>query len=350
MINSNAFVSVRDGNNNEIERLPALEVPLDYPNMSWRADPATAITSDGCIFSAIEKRLFTSSNGGYNWSWLPIEFENFNYVQGFGVLNNDTLLLLYREESKGMAIARSTDSGKNWTRGTSLNIDPYKGEAGADANKFCQLPDGSVIVTVSLKEDHVYHSTNGGQTWDERNILLEDSFESNFLSLGENNVLAVIRRQRLENNEPPGAWQKTGSDGQLINKVLFLANSNDGGRTWTNERQLTKLHGDCPGELIRLSDGRIVVLYCHRYPYGHGNTTALVSNDNGITWSQERYIVSIGSGYSGSVVLADDTIVTVCGNTQLNELAPDSGRFTTNGIGHNAEPWQAHSVRWRLPG
>ena len=92
-----------------------------------------------------------------------------------------------------------------------------------------------------------------------------------------------------------------------------------------------------PGELVQLSDGRIVLLHTNRYPYPEGNLRARVSSDEGATWSDEYYVVTDGAGYSGSVVLDDDTIVTVAGNTQLLPT------------GQEAEPWGMHTVRWRLP-
>ena len=97
------------------------------------------------------------------------------------------------------------------------------------------------------------------------------------MSLGGTNVLVAIRRQRVDADDASRSWQQLGPDGKPINKVLFLTNSTDGGRTWINERPMTFFGGDCLGELVRLSDGRIIVLYTHRYPYGHGNITAQVS-------------------------------------------------------------------------
>ena len=369
---SNAFVSVRGEDNLEVGRLPAEEVPLDYPDMPWRADPATGRTSDGRLFSAMFERLFISDDEGRAWRPRPIRFDGFGGCSGFGVQTDDTLLLLYNTPAseqgvRGIAVARSADGSESWEPGEPLDTSSYTGPPDTDGNKFCALPDGTVIVAVCLRNgtgitdydgtelppeqqsirDFVYRSTDGGETWGDRALLVEDSSESNFLSLGGSRVMAAIRRQRVVGpGDPPQSWQRAGANEPPINKVLFLADSDDGGRTWTDVRQLTKLPGDCPGELVRLSDGRIVAIYSHRYPYGHGDTSALVSNDEGKSWSKERYIVSIGSGYSGSVVLEDDTIVTVCGNTQLNDIVA----VGVNVQNSNAEPWRAHAVRWRLPG
>jgi hypothetical protein len=91
--------------------------------------------------------------------------------------------------------------------------------------------------------------------------------------------------------------------------------------------------------LIQLSDGRVVLLWCHRYPYPEGNIRAKVSHDEGRTWEPRIYFVSHGAGYPASLVLEDDVILTLCGNSvlQADGFAPENGR------------WTAHAVRWRLP-
>ena len=250
-----------------------------------------------------------------------------------------------------MAVARSTDRGATWDPGAPLDKAPYTGAPGADGNKFCALPDGTVIVAVTLRNgdgvrdhagsdlpleergiyDYIYRSTDGGSTWGDRTLIVDHSSEASFLSLGGNRLLAAIRRQRWFSypDDPPDFWKQTGGDPSMVYKHLFLADSDDGGRTWTNLRQWTKVIGHCPGELVRVSDGRIVLLHTNRYPYPEGNLRARVSSDEGATWSDEYYIVSDGAGYSGSLVLEDDTIVTVVGNTPT---APD--RRPGRALGH----------------
>ena len=95
--------------------------------------------------------------------------------------------------------------------------------------------------------------------------------------------------------------------------------------------------GDAHGHLVELSDGTVVLVHDHRYPYIDSGVWARVSHDQGKTWNQRVYQLSRGAGYGASVVLEDDTIVTVCGNTPLNET------------GQPLIPWRAQSVRWRLP-
>ena len=365
------YVMVVDPDGVEIGRLPAEDVPIDYPGMGWRADPATGAGSDGRLYTAVYGRLYTSVDRGRSWNGRLIEFDGFTASSGFGVLPDDTLVLLYGmpPDERGVhdfAVARSTDTGATWEPGAPLERSPYTGSAGADGQKFCVLADGTAIVAVDLRNgdavlnhdgtelpvekkgmhDQVYRSTDGGLTWGDRTPIMPDSSESNFLAMGGDRVLAAIRVQRSypRPDDPPELWKQTGGSPKMVYKHIFLADSDDGGRTWQDFRQWTKKVGDCPGELVRVSDGRIVLIHCSRYPNERGHVRARVSADEGRTWSAESYIVSVGSGYSGSIVLDDDTIVTVCGNTRLkpatrNYISPNA----------NAEPWKMHAVRWRLP-
>ncbi len=363
-VGSNAFVAVLNEHDKEIDRIPASHVQLNYPDMPWRADPTIGQSSGGILFAAMFKRLFTSEDSGYSWMSMPINIACLESCKGFGIRSDDTLLLLYSASASEprknyISVARSIDFGETWEAGEPIDISPFTGIPGADGNNICTLPDGTDIVAIShrygdgirdnqgvelpLDEkggiDFVYRSTDGGRTWGGRTAIAKYTGESRFLSLGEDRVLAAIRRQRwfLSSQDPPELWEQTGGGQDIINKQLYLANSYDGGRTWKDMRQLTTANGDCPGELVRLSDNRIVVLYYNRYPYVPGYTIARVSGDGGVTWSVERYVVSTGSGYSSSTVLEDDSIVTVCGNTLLDHQ------------GVNTEPWKANSVKWSLP-
>ena len=206
-----AFVRVYDADGREIDRIAAEHVPMEYPADAWRADPATALAPDGRLFAAASGRLYSSRDGGRSWEWRPISFDGMESVQGFGVLPDGTLLLLYgtasnRNPGPGIAVAHSTDWGASWEPGEPFDISPYTGSPGSDGNKICVLPDGTAIVAACLRNgngindhdgtelpldqqgihDYVYRSTDGGKTWGDRTLLARDSAESNFLSLGGN--------------------------------------------------------------------------------------------------------------------------------------------------------------------
>ena len=121
----------------------------------------------------------------------------------------------------------------------------------------------------------------------------------------------------------------------------FLPILRSDGRTWINFRPVRRTPdggsdlalGECHGELSQLSDGTLVLTHDHRYPYEQQQVLARVSHDEGHTWTPEVYNLTrpggsvlgshekgIGGGYASSVVLEDDTIVTMDGHGCMRPL------------------------------
>ena len=165
----------------------------------------------------------------------------------------------------------------------------------------------------------------GGRTWGDRTPLPDWSFETTLLRLHSGKLIAAIRYQPLIDLDTPLA---------KFGKRVFLADSEDDGRTWINFRPVRRTPdgesdlalGECHGELSQLSNGTLVLTYDHRYPYEQQQVLARVSHDEGGTWTPEIYNLTrpggsvlgshekgVGSGYASSVVLEDDTIVTMTG-------------------------------------
>ena len=125
-------------------------------------------------------------------------------------------------------------------------------------------------------------------------------------------------------------------------KHHFLINSDDGGLTWYGLRPLTTVYGQTYGFPVSLSDGTVVVIHDARYPRHLDVARAMVSRDEGETWQDEVYYMYYGKGstsYSRSVVLRDQTILTLAG-TSTN---PESKSSWDAAIGHS----QMTAIRWR---
>ena len=76
------------------------------------------------------------------------------------------------------------------------------------------------------------------------------------------------------------------------------------------------MYGQTYGAPAALGDGTVAVVHDTRYGPGHPGSRALISRDEGATWRDEVYCLdrtTFTGGYSQSVVLDDDTLLTVAG-------------------------------------
>jgi len=104
-------------------------------------------------------------------------------------------------------------------------------------------------------------------------------------------------------------------------------------------QQLTTVFGQTFGYPVAQSDGTVVVIHDTRYGPGPAGNRAMISRDEGATWLDEVYYLDytrfVGS-YSASVVLPDDTILTIAGSSQAGnswELVKDETDL--------------HAIRWK---
>jgi len=133
-------------------------------------------------------------------------------------------------------------------------------------------------------------------------------------------LLAVIRYQRpLLPEDESDILEQTGASvfsSKFPYKHVFLADSVDGGVTWSNPRQLTTVFGQCYGSAVGLSDNRVVVVNDHRYPRELSSGRAMVSRDGGQTWADEVYYLCHGNaaGYAQTITLNGEEMLTLVGS------------------------------------
>ena len=277
----------------------------------------------------------------------------------FGVLRDGTLLWAFEEnpsapvvgeETRDCHVIRSENRGDTWEGPVTIDRQGFPC-AGNNSNPMTELPDGTVLWSVrlgltsaeiarkrtepsveasSVAGSYVFRSTDRGRTWGDVTPLPDWCWENSLLRLSSGRLVAALRYQPLADVDTQ--WSKH-------RKTVFFADSQDDGRTWQDFRPLRLtadgpselVDGECHPDLSKLSDGTLVVTYDHRYPYELGQVLARVSHDQGQTWSAEVYNLTrpagpslgpsrlgsstrgYGSGYSFSVVLEDDTIVTMTG-------------------------------------
>jgi sialidase-1 len=148
-----------------------------------------------------------------------------------------------------------------------------------------------------------------------------DFHEPHVVELSSGRLIGLIR------------YQHGGPDRGYDGFSLFQSESDDGGETWTQARELG-IYGS-PPHVIRHSSGALVCVYGNRRdPFGE---RAMISRDDGVTWDTD-WIISDGPamdlGYPASVELPDGRIMTV-----YYQFADESHKNTS-----------VLSTVWELPG
>ncbi|MDP6058446.1 MAG: sialidase family protein [Pirellulaceae bacterium] len=254
--------------------------------------------------------------------------------------------------------------GKTWkVRPMNADLGENRYIYGYNADMI-QLKDGTVLLTGDFRisqdsmhddvtgellpirfrgtQPSVVRSTDGGLNWGERSPIVLYGGEAHLFELPSGKLLAASRYQR--DHRRPGdpakpfehkimngfrpqfrSEESKNPHSEATNRVknIYLSESFDGGRTWVNERRVTSFL-QCPGDLVLLPDGTLVLTFLHRYPddVAHTGIRAIVSDDEGATWRDGTYIISqgygedidSGSSYPTSISMPDGTIITVCGN------------------------------------
>ena len=202
----------------------------------------------------------------------------------------------------------------------------------------------------------MYRSTDGGSTWEGPFKVRNSLSEGGITALPSGRLLATVRHQRgLRPTDPLDLADQVakygGSHGRQalwsqVYKHVFLMDSDDGGKTWTNFRMLTTALGQCYGFPVSLGGGTVVVIHTSPYGYAVGrpgrvvkppkispqqelfspgvpSARAVISHDEGRTWEDEAYYVYFGpmSGYNQSVLLKDGTILTVAALDDKEKVA-----------------------------
>lgn len=325
-------------------------------------------------------RIVRSVDGGHTWQvagmppLVPIQREGLKHLvtrlEGCGMTADGTLLaqisaqyndgrpyegLIDSTYHVDLFVSRSTDGGRSWEPRVRLNAAPHE-NSGGHSTRFFALPDGRIGLSMTAfyqpgtgepmpveemyERTFIWSSSDDGRTWQRsaRPICLYGA-EPDFLILQSGRLLATIRWQRhklphdmpdlatphaMRHDKPP--YTKSKAVGKyFVGRFTAVLHSDDGGATWTEPRIVTGMD-EQTGCLVQLSDGAVVLVFGHKTD-GLGQRFML-SYDQGATWSRRIYQLHWGGQYASSVVLADDTIVTVI---------------------RHAETRQLQALRWRAP-
>lgn len=327
-------------------------------------------TRDGTLYAAfstegpgLESILLSSSDEGRTWCQKRLDWWQF-FDHNLARDSVRWLFFDYRWMLRSDSFGILRDGGKSWQGPVRITKSPFPSIGGC-SNRMTELPDGTVLwlqrlgatsaeqrkirqaaeeslqpwTAVPYTATYVLRSTDGGRSWGERTPLPDWSAEPTLLRLHSGRLIAAIRYQ-------PAFWSAELLDRQLRDrpslheqglhpsKRVYLADSDDDGLTWINFRPVSRTPqgptdlalGQAHGELSQLSDGTLILTTDHRYPREEAQVLARISHDEGRTWSAKVYhltrpgftvlgssIKGYGTGYASSVVLEDDTIVTMTG-------------------------------------
>jgi BNR repeat protein len=337
------------------------------------ADPFIADNGAGEIYAttATAITMMKSADGGLTWQSFKLELSPplqppdpalmaQGCIQAFAILRDGTFLLAY-QVGPNMHVARSSNGGETWNKSATISPPHYEFAGGVTHGAFLELPDGTVLLPVSLysvsglsddvgaSELSLFRSSDGGRTWGNRTRVCFFAWESSLLRLPSGRLLIAVRSQRGEGSIlPTDTPELSRMAEQGYPKQVYLADSDNAGRTWKNWRKATVGVFDAPGELVRMPDGRLVLLYAHRAPDPPPcGTWAMVSSDGGLTWNVDQFVVNsvcehrpFDWGYSATLVMPDQSLLTLSGCR---------GEGWPNKPGLNQRnPGAIFAVRWRV--
>ena len=360
----------------KLSRVPAEKTLLPHDPKGHPNGISAAMAADGTIYVSQPTLLSKSTDNGRTWDTREITPEA-SQNSSFQVLKDGTFVGVRSgvEDTAQVVIWASGDEGATWDRLS--EVDNPAGCPVRYANTMCRLPDDTLILPIESRYEwnqdpnYVHRSTDGGKTWGGPTgpygepefvethwvgpntgpgFLGAACHESMIAPMASGNLLAVIRYH----GPVVPQWPLIDPGQHSLYKTVFLADSHDQGKTWKNLRPLTNVHGQCHGFAAGLSDGSVVVTHDHRYLPGTPGGKAMISRDEGRTWEDEVYHLYFATkpggmaGFSESVVLEDDTILTLAGATDVGRAkrlsASKTGGSSNDKIG-NADAW---AIRWRL--
>ncbi len=248
---------------------------------------------------------YVSRDGGMSWRFAataaPRTLADSNRVHICAGLDADGDLVLlstgWHRPAEGehslleALVCRSADAGRTWEVSEGFPSGP-DGEVLVPFGRVARAADGSLRATAYRDACFMVRSDDEGATWT-RPVKIDDGInEGAILHLGGGRWLAAIRSAGPE--------------------VLRSYRSDDDGATWTRGADVSE-QGQIPGDLIRLQDGRILLVYGDRRQ-DHFGVEGRISADEGQSWSTPFRLVNLPGptdcGYPSSVQRADGTIVT----------------------------------------
>ncbi|MFC1526292.1 sialidase family protein [Candidatus Latescibacterota bacterium] len=261
-------------------------------------EPVDPTWEDGC-----GTIIIPAANG---WRYAPAKERESMEARGIEVRDVPDGSVAYAE---GCVLRRSTDGGGTYVetpletppQALVMNFHDVASVVRYDERTIMRAVYGRPRPNVRFYEVWLMRSNDNGSTWEWLTLASDAAGqvglgETSLLRTGEGDLLAMMRAEPVSQHPH-----------------LHLSRSHDGGQTWSPPSN-TGISGH-PPHLLRLSGGQIVCSYGFRQdPMG---IRAVVSRDDGHTWSAPHVLRDDGQGRGGdlgypvTVQLGDGTLFTV---------------------------------------
>ncbi|MFB3921771.1 MAG: exo-alpha-sialidase [Terriglobia bacterium] len=196
-------------------------------------------------------------------TWNPVLFRG----------RDNRLWLFYKvghsPETWTGAYKTSSDNGRTWSEATLLPA----GLLGPIKDKPIRLLNGDILAGTSVESYRswtawVERSSDEGQTWTKHGPIVIPGqpyglIQPSLVELSPDHVRAFMRSRQ---------------------GFIYAADSNDGGRTWSSARPTTLPNPNAGIDAVRLTDGRILMVYNHSTRERTPLSVAM-SSDGGETWT-----------------------------------------------------------------
>ncbi|MBI84413.1 MAG: hypothetical protein CMJ81_14560 [Planctomycetaceae bacterium] len=351
-------------------------LPHDFPMTPQGVQ--VDLGADNTLFVRLTNKLCKSKDGGRTWTSHLINAPGGYAISQTGrwkVMSDGTLICVSvisgEDERAAARVWESKDEARSWKPRSKIPLNLNVPQTGHPYDaRYChrgleRLQDDTLLWFIELREfsrerteqeqkvlkHHAlfyFRSKDGGKSWQGPSLMGDWLNEGAATLLPSGRILATVRyqRDRISQDSPDlvkhmGAYFKTPDRPGFKN--VFLMNSNDGGSSWTPPRMLTTVYGQTFGYPAALGDGTVVVVHDTRYGPGPPGSRALISRDQGQTWEDEVYYLdstNFPGSYTASVVLADDTILTIAGSC----TDPSISGFDWENVQDKTD---LYSIRWK---
>eukprot|EP00039_Didymoeca_costata_P018385 m.333222 g.333222 ORF g.333222 m.333222 type:complete len:349 (+) comp17101_c0_seq1:2548-3594(+) len=232
------------------------------PNNSLLAFASGAHScADGSVGYQVLARL--SHNNGSSWTDVRGVVGDYKTNGGYTAPIVDkqrgVVFLMYNHRLSEIWIINSTDNGATW--GVAVNLTAVLGPLAVGPPGGVQLSNGRLVQAVhGAQGTMVLYSDDGGLSWKKGAPVVFDPKVSNG---GESQV--VINSQR--GAEALAMIIRVGTPNVLVNHAL--AESEDGGMTWSNATAVQGATGPtCEGSIAALNNGSLLLTAPH-WPHWH---------------------------------------------------------------------------------